>query len=122
MIDLKKFGEDFIKQSRDTTLDKYDMIAAGKMKSEEAKRIYSLLKSFDKEQLEKIKSIVINMVDRTIFNTLFLFEESEHWAIVNKSDSNSNNIENAADVSDGLTGELFSNEGWIANYSEYKLK
>lgn len=119
MINLDKFGEDFIKQSRDMTLDKYRLISSGKMKSEDAQKITSLLNCFNNNDIQKINTIVANMIDRTIFNMLYLFEQSNDWVIVNKKQADANSLENVAEISDGLSGELYGKQGWIEKYSQY---
>jgi predicted site-specific integrase-resolvase len=119
MINLEKFGGDFIKQSRDMTLDKYKLISSGKMKSEDAQKILSLLNSFNNDDIQKVNTIVANMVDRTIFNVLYLFEQSNDWVIVDKKQADANSLENIAEISDGLSGELYGRRGWIEKYSQY---
>ncbi len=48
-----------------------------------------------------------------------MFEVSSLVAIVDKEEAENNGIEGIGDISDGLAGELYSEDGWIANYSEY---
>ena len=117
---LESFGEDFITNIRDVSLENYEMIQKGLLKSDEAKLLHESLSRMSKENLEIIKKVVLNIVDRTIHKTLFLFESSENWAIVIKDEAEKAKIENLVDISDGLSGELYGKKGWIEKYSKYK--
>ena len=44
---------------------------------------------------------------------LFLFEEYPEWKLI---DENQNNL---AELSDGLSGELYTENGWIKKFSSY---
>ena len=58
------------------------------------------------------------MVDATLHNTLFLFEqELDGWQISNPDEE----IDSIANISDGLSGELYSSNGWIKNIVVMKI-
>jgi hypothetical protein len=46
---------------------------------------------------------------------LFMFEEGE-WTIVEKIAIADCDIEGLDEISDGLSGELFGEKGWLASY------
>ncbi len=116
---LEDFGKEFIKNVRDVSIEQYEMIQTGNLNSESAQNLFKILSSFDQEQKEKIDYVVKNIIDRVLHKTLYMFEVSSLVAIVDKEEAENNGIEGIGDISDGLAGELYSEDGWIANYSEY---
>lgn len=111
---LSNFGENFIKEVRDNSLFVLQGIIDGHMKSQEDQELHMTIKSMSSEDLDILKSIAYKMVDLSLHNTLFFFESNEKWKIVN-IDGTVNLIE----LSDGLSGELYTEDGWIRKYSEY---
>lgn len=116
---LEDFGKEFIKKVRDVSIEQYEMIKTGNLNSESAQNLFKILSSFDQEQKEKIDYVVKNIIDRVLHKTLYMFEVSSLVVIVDKEEAENNGIEGIGDISDGLAGELYSEDGWIANYSEY---
>ncbi len=112
---LDNFGENFIKSVRDNTLFDFDLIVDGKMKSQRAILLHEQIAKLDNEQVELLKFIIKTFVDKALFNSLFFFEEGD-WQISNPSKK----IENLSDLSDGLSGELYTEDGWIAKFSKYE--
>lgn len=114
---LNQFGKDFIKSVRDNSLFVFEGIVSGHMKSRTDRELHEAIKNLKNEDVELLRQIVYKMVDSTIHNTLFFFEQDiDDWKISNPE----RNATSLADISDGLCGELYSEEGWIEKYSEYK--
>lgn len=107
---LDLFGELLIKQVRDETISEWDMILNGKMKGVTAKEVKNRISSFNQEQLEVLKWIVPQIVDLNLHNLLFTIEESDELfvAIDDKE---------IKEESDGLAGELYTEDGWIRRFS-----
>lgn len=116
---LDQFGEEFIKQVRDRSFRKYLKTKAGEMKSPTDIRLYEQLKSLTEEQLHIVDSVVFDALEYMLHQSLFMFEESEIWTIADKNELEDAGIDNLVNSSDGLSGELYSEEGWIAKYSEF---
>ena len=108
---LDDFGSATMRMVRDRSLDKFEKIQLGTLKSQRAIELHNLLSEFDEKQKEVIKTLIIETVDNTIFNFLFMFEEDEGKKIL-VSDVNVN------EISDGLSGELFTKDGWISRFSQ----
>lgn len=108
---LDDLGSTIIKMVRDRSIDKFDKICSGTLRSRRAIELNELLSSFDEQQKEIIKILVEECVDNTIFNFLFMFEEDEDKELLVSG-------VNANDISDGLSGELFTEDGWIARFSK----
>jgi len=112
---LKDFGKEFIESVRDNTLTDFEKISKGELRSKRGQELFEKISQFDEIQLETIKDIVRNMVDKSIFNTLFFFEENEEWIISNPE----NDIDDINELSDGLSGELYTDDGWISKFSKF---
>ncbi|EFS6814276.1 hypothetical protein JR617_000290 [Listeria monocytogenes] len=54
------------------------------------------------------------IVDNTLFNILTMFEQSEDKLTLLA------NHENIIEASDGLAGELFTEDGWISKFSQFQ--
>lgn len=109
---LNLFGEKFIKEVRDASFKKMTWLKDGKTKAPASLLLQEKLKQFTQEEQSFILELIKESVDETIFNTLFFFEENqEEIAVLVEGQS-------LVEVSDGLAGELFSEDGWIAKYSE----
>src|SRR3954468_20739773 len=114
---LDLFGQEFIEKVRDLSIEKYLMIRDGKMNSDQAKKINNLIVSFTDEEKIKIDQIVFEVIDRVVFNSLRIFEDSEQFTIIEKDQARAKN--DIVKLSDGLTGELYSEDGWIKKYSKF---
>ncbi|MCG8710683.1 hypothetical protein JHU04_003982 [Brenneria sp. 4F2] len=108
---LDDFGSSVMRMVRDRSLNDFERIQSGTLKSQTALALHHLLSEFDEKQKKAIKTLIIESIDRTIFNFLFMFEEDEDKKIL-ASDVNINQI------SDGLAGELFTEDGWINRFSQ----
>ncbi len=113
---LSNFGETLIKEVRDETMIEFEKIVGGLLKGETAQKLYAQISKMPLDNQEVLKKVVKRMVDLTIHNMLCLFEDSEDgWTISNPS----LDVENLSELSDGLSGELYSGDGWISKYSKF---
>lgn len=84
MINLKQFGKDFIKQSRDESIDIYQKIVSGEMKSEKTKKLYDLLNRFNEEDMKVINILIKDALDRIVFLFVIIFQESKDFTTLNE--------------------------------------
>jgi hypothetical protein len=119
MNKLEKFGEILMKEVRDNTSEEYLMIKEGRMRSEKAQRIFMMIESLDQESKVILDRVIGDILDRTLHNLLYMFEQSTNYTIVNKKeiDSEIDMVEN----SDGISGELYGDKGWFLKYSKNLL-
>ncbi|MEL4888808.1 hypothetical protein N6P31_17380 [Pectobacterium betavasculorum] len=110
---LDEFGCAVMHMVRDRSIDRFEKIQLGTLKSQRAIELHNLLSDFDDKQKEVIKNLITECIDNTIFNFLSMFEEDEDKKIL-ASDVNIN------EISDGLSGELFTEDGWIDQFSKKK--
>ena len=114
---LESFGKLITTSVRDETLSKFDAIAAGRLKSERAVRLREALDTLTAEQLDGIKQVVAGVIDDTIHNVLWMLEQNDEQCQLLHSDGAS--AHNLVEISDGLSGELYSEDGWIARFSQF---
>lgn len=116
---LNQFGKMYMESVRDYSLHTLDNILNGDAKAPSDKKMSEELKSLSltPDTIKLIQKIATLAVDETLHNTLFLFEqELDGWRISNPDEE----IDSIADISDGLSGELYSPDGWIKKYSRYE--
>ena len=107
---LNEFGEIFMKETRDVTINSMNKKIDGTMKGASAKEIQEKIIDFTDEQKEILKFIVTQTVDTALDSFLFMLEQHEEISLL-YDDVNLN------DESDGLSGELYTEDGWIEKYS-----
>lgn len=110
---LDEFGKVFIEETRDVSIENMDKMIDGIMKGETSKIIQEKVASFTDEQKEILKFIVSETVDNVLDSFLFMVEQHE------KIDLLYDNI-NLNEESDGLSGELYTEDGWIEKYSSQR--
>ena len=110
---LEEFGEIFIKEVRDRTIDLFDRKMQGLMRSKESQLLFEKMNKLNEEQKSLIRDIIPQIVDLSMHNMLDLFEEHDEFQVIVGE-------ENIADVSDGLSGELYTSDGWIEKFSEQR--
>ncbi len=114
---LSKFGEDFTVNVRDRVIGIYDKIVTGKMKSKEDLQLSEKLKKLNKEERDITREVVINCIDMVLHEMLDYMSDNEEVGIYFVDGMS---LINASDISDGLAGELYSEDGWLEKYSKYK--
>ena len=120
MIEKKDFfGKELMYSVRDPSISRFEDILNGKLKSKELIELTNKLNDFNEPEREFIKKLVITVVDNVIYNFLNMLEENEDTLtlLVNNEGGEKEDI---VGLSDGLSGELFTNDGWIGKFSHYR--
>lgn len=112
---LEKFGKFFIENSFNNGMWKLDNLISGELKA--YKKLQNEIKSLNKKQIETLKKCVVVALNATLHDLLFAFQEAHD---LEKGIEITIDEKNIAELSDGLNGELYSDEGWFAKYSSYK--
>lgn len=112
---LSYFGEMLIHEVRDRTIREFDMRVTGKMKDENSQRLYGKVQQMDQGQRLVIEKIIPQIVDLSIHNMLCMIEENANVDIQVESESISGQ-------SDGLAGELYTEDGWIQRFSKQRYE
>lgn len=113
---LDRFGEFLIKNLRDQGLDLFEQLKQGKAKSSSLKPLQNKLQEYDDVELSIIKECIKQCLDVGIHDFLYALQENHY---LEKDIQVMVNDENIADLSDGLNGELFTEDGWFAKFSKY---
>ena len=113
---LDKFGKFIVKNMRDKGIDNYDKLVKGIWKTPFLQALQEDLRQFDEKQLSIIRQCIGSSIDTAIHDFLFAMQESADLGqgveiIVDKT--------NIVEISDGLHGEPFGEDGWYAKYSTY---
>ena len=109
---LNEFGKILITEVRDGTIDSMNKMIDGTMKGTIAKLIRKKISILDKEQIEVLKWLIPEIVDFSLDSMLFMFEGHPDLQLVFQG-------VDLKEVSDGLSGELYTEDGWIQKFSKY---
>ena len=114
---LDKFGEFIVVNLRDKAIETAEMLLENGSKSPQTKILQDELSTFNAAQKAIVANAVKASIDAAIHDFLFAIEEQADFEndiqiIVNE--------ENIVEMSDGLQGELFTQDGWFEKYSKFK--
>lgn len=109
---LNEFGKMLITEVRDWTIGSMNKMIDGTMKGTTAELIKKNISILDKEQIEVLKWLIPEIVDFSLDSMLFMFEGHPDLQLVFRG-------VDLKEVSDGLSGELYTEDGWIQKFSEY---
>jgi hypothetical protein len=111
---LDEFGRLFITSVRNPAVQQLKKIIRGEMKGVSGQRFKDLFKDFTPEQLSAVDAVTEFAIDAALHNLLFSAEEHKFDLQFKSQDGKNVNL---ADVSDGLSGELYTEDGWISRFS-----
>ncbi|CVI70143.1 hypothetical protein NDGK_01769 [Clostridiales bacterium CHKCI001] len=109
---LNEFGKMLITEVRDWTIGSMNKMIDGTMKGTTAELIKKNISILDKEQIEVLKWLIPEIVDFSLDSMLFMFEGYPDLQLVFRG-------VDLKELSDGLSGELYTEDGWIQKFSEY---
>ena len=95
-------------------LQEMHKIIRGEMKGKSGKRFSELFKDFDQEELSIVDQATEFAID-TVLHKLLFGAESDMFRILFGSENGE--YINIANISDGLAGELYTEDGWIKRFS-----
>lgn len=110
---LNEFGEVLIEEVRDRTIRLFDKKMQGMMKDEDSQFLFAQVNKLSEEQKLLINKVIPQIVDLSLHNMLCVFEEHDEFQIIIHG-------ENIVDISDGLSGELYTVDGWIEKFSKQR--
>lgn len=111
--ELNEFGQILIQETRDKTITRFEKMVDGSLKSISAKAVQEKFNGFSAEQLEVVEWLIPQIVDSSLHNLLFMIEEHPELEVIYKG-------VNVNEESDGLAGELYTEDGWIEQFSSIK--
>lgn len=113
---LSYFGEILIREVRDRTIREFDKIVTGKMKSERSQKLFKEIQQMSSEHQEVINKIIPEIVDLCIDNMLCMMDDYADDIKVQIEQ------ENISEISDGLAGELYTEDGWIQRFTTQRYE
>ena len=113
---LDKFGAFFVQNLRDRMLHKLETLLHGHLKAPDLLKLQSQLSGFSDEQKQVLSGVIEEIITSGMHDLLFAIQEESDadGALKVLVDG-----EEVAKLSDGLHGEIFGKDGWIARFSKY---
>lgn len=109
---LDKFGELYIDEVYDKSIKIFEMMFDGRMNGMTAQSVRKKMSSFNEEQKGIVLWMISKSVERCVHNMLCMIEEHSDMNLLYRQ-------EDISKLSDGLAGELYSEDGWISRFSKY---
>jgi len=114
--ELDIFGEFLMKHFRDNAIHTVEALIAGKMNAPSLHSLQAAFGAMGDADQGILKKTCMESFDAGLHDFVFALQEA--------SDNNQNikvlvNGRNVAELSDGLQGELFTEDGWLAKYSAH---
>lgn len=113
---LDKFGRLLVTQLRDPAVYFFDAACEGRWKSPGMQDLQAELAALSPEQRDVARRALLMALDAGIHDFLFALQEAHD---LEKGVAVSVDGENVAELSDGLQGEPWTDNGWIARFSRY---
>jgi hypothetical protein len=113
---LLAFGQWLMTEVRDAAIIHWRMMLNGKMKGAKAEELQRLLANVGANERAALQAVVPKVVDTTLHYLLAGLEQPSN--IMLGVQSPAGDVVSLRQVSDGLAGELYSKEGWIARFSK----
>jgi hypothetical protein len=114
--ELEIFGKLIVESLRDRAIRDCDLLLSGRYKAPALQSIQKQLEVLNSDEIKLLKSVVQHCIDSSIHDFLFKLQEENDLGGDIEVLINGNNV---AELSDGLQGELFTEDGWFAKYSAY---
>jgi hypothetical protein len=116
---LDKFGEFYVRNLRDKMLQDLDMLLSGSWNAPGVQDLQQRLVALPEDGRALIREVAEHMVVTGMHDLLFALQEE-----ADNDDAIRLTVDGVevAKESDGMHGEIFSDEGWIARFSQYPLK
>lgn len=114
-VALDKFGQLLMKRVRDEAVTDWKMMIDGRMKGASAEKVREFLGRLSEADKKLFSQLIPGVVDTVLHHLLWTVEQESDLYVGVETD---NGIENLREISDGLPGELYSDEGWIARFSK----
>jgi hypothetical protein len=114
---LDRVGEAVIRFVRDDSIRDYEQLETGEQKPPQDRAFHDRLCALPHHDANVVRDLAVRMVDQTLHDFLWMLEGGEQLELFLKLPSGERI--NVTELSDGLAGELYGPEGWIARFSRY---
>jgi hypothetical protein len=113
---LDEFGSELIVRARDDAIGAIDRLLAGLDPSDRGRALAQRLGELTPEKVETHRAVAVEAVDVALHHVLSGFEQSSKFDVVAQGEGE---VISLRESSDGLSGELYSEDGWFARFSRY---
>lgn len=113
---LHQFGKGLMENVHDEELALFDRLMSGKMADARSRELYARYRTLNAEDADLARQLVDEAVGGAIARFLHYLDEYQ-FQLFARQDLNKQHDIVAA--SDGLAGELYGDNGWIARFSRY---
>jgi hypothetical protein len=116
-IELEHFGALLMKRVRDITIKEMKEGLIHSRNGSISKEINRIAEEKSISEKEKLFAIIPITVDLAIHYFLWMIEEGSNLKLIYKDPETGIEV-NVNEISDGLSGEIFTDEGWINRFSK----
>jgi hypothetical protein len=113
---LDRFGQLLVSEVRDVAVAVALKSLRGQMKDHASKQLEAELAKVPESTRKLFETFATDLVDSTLHDLLSFFEGAEEFLIAFRE--NENDLVDLNEISDGLAGELVTEEGWISRFSD----
>lgn len=113
---LKQFGKQLMLEVRDDACKFMQSVISGKMRDETSKTYFQEYKTLDKNSARVLHHFLTAAIDACLVRFLNFFSTHE-IPLYFKTDSGQ--LVDVQKFSDGLVGELYNEDGWIALFCKF---
>lgn len=113
---LDIFGAFMMRNLRDRGVDHIDGLLAGSWKAPSVKKLQRDLRSLSGVQKDLVRRAFVESLDSAIHDFLFALQEQSDGGGPVRVRVRGKDV---GSLSDGLQGELFTDEGWYARFSAH---
>lgn len=113
---LGRFGRLLVSEVRDVAVAVALKSLRGQMKDRASKHLEAEPAEVPESTLKLFETFATDLVDSTLHDLLSFFEGAEEFLIAFRE--NENDLVDLNEISDGLAGELVTEEGWISRFSD----
>ena len=110
--DLDLCGQLLMHEARDRAVDQWNRVLTGQMRDQESQKLFA---SLDQKTREVIQELVPKIVDACMHYSLCLFDSESELRLALRNDAGE--LTDVATLSDGLPGELYTEDGWIHRFA-----
>ena len=110
------FGELLMCKVRDKAIADWDRILDGRMKGRTAERVREELATASPDAADVLRNMVPRLVDSVLDHLMWTLEQEETIDVSVEVDGVT--TPSIRDASDGLSGELYGERGWISRFSQ----
>lgn len=112
---LDYFGKILMQDVRDESIEHWEGVLKGEFNDLNSKIIFKKINHLSSEDKKELMCLITQVVDITLHNFLWTVEQNGKINIIVTKDYDDNG--DIKSISDGLAGELYSEDGWKSIYS-----